>query len=95
MAKLAFSEGKNSLVIFSMIFQSLTFISIFENYEANKVNTMSTSIDWYWSLVLNGVTIISIGARSLEIRLPQQSVTLVLIRRKYEKVELLIKHTPG
>ena len=66
-----------------MIFQSLTFIGLFDDYEANKVHTMSTSIDWYWSLVLNGVTIISIGARSLGIRLLQQSVTLFLIRRKY------------
>ena len=84
MTKLVFSGGIFSLVIFSMIFQSLTFIGLFDDYNANKVNTMSTWIDWYWSLVLNGVITISIAARSLEIRRPQQSVTLFLIRREYE-----------
>ena len=70
MTKLTFSGGKNSLVIFSMIFQSLTFIGLFDNYNANKVNTMSTSIDRYWSLVLNRAITISITAWSLEIQLP-------------------------
>ena len=70
MTKFTFSGGKNSLVIFSMIFQSLTFIGLFDNYNANKVNTMSTSIDRYWSLVLNGAITISIVFRSLEIQLP-------------------------
>ena len=53
-----------------MIFQSLTFIGLFDNYNVNKVNTMSTSIDRYWSLVLNRAITISITAWSLEIQLP-------------------------
>ena len=78
-----FLEEKISLVIFSMIFQSLTFIGLFDYYNANEVNTMSTEIGWYLSLVLNGVITISIAVRSLEIHLLQQSVTLFLIRREY------------
>ena len=69
--------------MFSIIFQSLTFIGLFDNYNASKVNTMSTQIGWYWSLVLNGVITISIAIRSLEISLSQQSVNLFLKRREY------------
>ena len=38
---------------------------------------------WYLSLVSNGLITISIGARSLEIGLPQQSVNLFLKWREY------------
>lgn len=66
-----------------MIFQSPTFIGLFDHYNVNEVNTMSTQVGRYLSLVSNDAITISIVVRSLEIRLQQHNVNFFLRQREY------------